>query len=360
LLLKLRPLLVALAALFALLPQPGAAAPVQVLTGTTPDTRIMPSNTFTVEDPAQLTGLRINLPMPTCGTSDYSICDDLRLLNLRDGFDLRPRVTVPFSGPIDITSIGATNFYVTGMNGFRSPITQLVWDPQTNVLAGEPTDFLLEATRYRVVVGSGIRDSGGQPVVACGGSCTSTFTTETATPELAHLRAALDSGAAYSAAGIGAGDRGPSFVQNGTRDVFQAATVTEIDRGDQVSADPAKPLTFSTVPNSAVAAAGYYAFGSLLVPRYQTYADAVIPQVASSATPQPIGNQRVGFTLIVPAGSPPAGGWPVAIFGPGFTRSKYDLFLAADLNAGKASRRSRPTPPAMPTARTASCRSSRA
>ena len=47
------------------------------------------------------------------------------------------------------------------------------------------------------------------------------------------------------------------------------------------------------------------------------------------------GREQVGFTLIVPAGSKPAGGWPVAVFGPGITRSKYDLFLAADENASR-------------------------
>nr|MDQ6919460.1 Ig-like domain-containing protein [Candidatus Dormibacteraeota bacterium] len=334
-LLKLRPLLLVGATLFALAPQPGAAAPVQVLTGATPDTRVMPSNTFTTTDSRQLTGLRVNLPVPTCDSSNVSICDDLNLLNLQDGFDLRPRVTIPFSGPIDVSSVSGANLYVDGPNGFRTPITQLVWDPQSNVLAGAPSDFLVERTRYRVIVGSGIKDASGQPVRTCGGTCSSPFTTETATPELAHLRTALDSGAAYSAAGIGTSQRGPSFVQNGTRDVFPAATVTEIDRGDQVYADPGKPLSFSTVPNSASTAAGYYAFGSFLVPRYQTYNDAVIPNVPTRSTPHPIGSQRVGFVLIVPAGTPPVGGWPVAIFGPGFTRSKYDLFLAADLNAAK-------------------------
>ncbi len=39
--------------------------------------------------------------------------------------------------------------------------------------------------------------------------------------------------------------------------------------------------------------------------------------------------------MIVPAGPAPQGGWPVAIFGPGITRSKYDLFLAADVNASR-------------------------
>jgi len=335
LLLKLRPLLFALVLIGALAPLPASAARVQVLTGQTPDSRIMPSDVFTVADPAQLTGIRVNLPVPACGAADSSVCDDLRLLDRQDGFDLRPRVTVPFSGPIDIASVTASDFYVAGPAGFRSPITQLVWDPAANVLAGEPADFLLEGTRYQAVVTNAVRDAGGTPIVACGAACSSTFTTETATPELAKLRAALDSGAAYSAAGIGAGQRGAGLVQGGVRDVFPAATVTEIDRGDQVSADPTQPLAFSQVLNSAAASAGYYAFGSFFTPRYQTYADAVIANVPTGSTPQPIGKQQVGFTLIVPAGATPAGGWPVAIFGPGFTRSKYDLFLAADLNASK-------------------------
>ncbi len=335
-LLKSRSLLIAATLIAALLPAPAsAAAPVRVMTGTTPETRIMPSNVFTTADARQLTGRRIKLPVPACDAAHQSICDDIALLNLQDGFDLRPRITVPFTGPINPASVNASDFYVTGPNGFRTPIVQLVWDPSANVLAGEPSDFLTEATRYTVNVTSGIQDTAGHPIAGCPAVCASTFITETATPELQKLRQALDSGAAYQAAGIAPGDRGASFVQSGVRDVFPSATVTQIERGDQVSADPSKPLAFSTVPNTAVTNAGYYAFGSFLVPRYQTYADAVIPNVPTTRTPQPIGRQRVGFTLIVPQGLPPAGGWPVAIFGPGFTRSKYDLFLAADLNAAE-------------------------
>ena len=310
-----------------------AAARVQVLTGSTPDMRIMPSNSFTVADSSQLTGIRINLPVPVCDATNSSVCDDLTLLNLQDGFDLRPRVTVPFTGPIDVSTVTAADLYVTGPGGFSTPITQLVWDPKTNVLAGTPSDFLRESTNYSVVVTSGIKDTSGRSVIACTSVCSSTFTTETATPELAKMRASLDSGDAYARAGIT--DRGATFLQGGVRDVFPAAAVTEIERGDQVYADPTKPLAFSLVPNSAITGVGYYAFGSFLVPRYQTYADAVIPHEPTTQTPSPIGAQRVGFTLIVPAGTAPSGGWPVAIFGPGFTRSKYDLFLAADLNAAK-------------------------
>jgi len=100
---------------------------------------------------------------------------------------------------------------------------------------------LAEKTRYSVVVNNGIKDSTGQPVIACGITCTSIFTTETATSELAKLRAALDNGTAYTNAGIGTANRGASFVQGGVRDVFPAATVMQIERGDQVYASVSRP-----------------------------------------------------------------------------------------------------------------------
>ena len=177
---KSRSLLIAIFVVASLLPvTASAAASVQVLTGSTPDTRIMPSNIYTVADANQLTGIRINLPIPVCDATNSSVCDDLTLLNLQDGFDLRPRIAVPFSGPIDVSSVNAATFYVTGPNGFRTPITQLVWNPATNVLAGEPSDFLVEATTYTVVVTRDIKDQTGQRVTACGGSCTSTFVSST-------------------------------------------------------------------------------------------------------------------------------------------------------------------------------------
>ena len=147
-----------------------AAAPVQVLAGPTPDTRVMPSNRYTLPDASQLTGLRVNLPVPICDSTNSSVCDDLRLLNLQDGFDLRPRITVPFSGPIDVSTVNAASLYVTGPHGFRTPVAQLVWDPSTNVLAGEPSDFLSEATTYTVAVTNGIKDPSGHSVIACGGT----------------------------------------------------------------------------------------------------------------------------------------------------------------------------------------------
>src|SRR5258708_3619273 len=210
-------------------PTASASARVQVLTGTTPDAQIMPSNAFTVADATQITGIRVNLPVPVCDSSTSSICDDITLLNQQDGFDLRPRVTVPFSGPIDVSTVAPSDFYVTGPGGFTTPITQIVWDPIVTVLGGEQSDFLTEATTYSVVVTGGIMDTSGRAVIACTSQCTSPFTTETATPELGKLRVALDSGNAYSQAGVGANDRGASFLHGCRRDNLSAASVTELE-----------------------------------------------------------------------------------------------------------------------------------
>ena len=71
------------------------------------------------------------------------------------------------------------------------------------------------------------------------------------------------------------------------------------------------------------------AFGSFVSPEYRD-AQLHVPPVPSTTTPRPQGAERLGFAMIVPAGAPPDGGWPVVLYGPGFTRSYFDLFVSAD------------------------------
>lgn len=333
----------------------GSATPtVSVLRGNTYRTRVFPDDFFTVRDARMLTGRRVNLrkgvDYPACGSSDYSTCDGFALLNKLDGFDLQPRVTIPFSGDIDVSSVTPDNVFVRGPEG-RTALVQLVWDPATKTLAGFTNAFLTENRRYEIVVTSGIKDTAGRPINACGGRCVAPFTTRTATAELDHIRRALDSGAAYKAAGIK--ERVLDFVQDGKPDVFLAASVFPSVAGpangmvrlNQTTTNPTV-LTESVIPNLiAPGAAGWFAFGSFLSPRYQFKSksahkdrltgptDGVIPMVPTKQTAQPYGADRLGVVLVLPAGTPPPGGWPVAIYGPGFTRSKFDIFVSADLNA---------------------------
>src|SRR5215510_7814879 len=54
-----------------------------------------PSNRFTVPDAGQLTGRHVNLPKPDCAARP-SDCEDIDVLNTLDGFNLQPRLSIPF------------------------------------------------------------------------------------------------------------------------------------------------------------------------------------------------------------------------------------------------------------------------
>src|SRR4026207_2551205 len=73
----------------------------------TPQSAPFPSDRFTVADASQLTNRRINLPLPDASTrpSDFA---DVSVINTLDGFNLQPRLSVPFSGPIDVTTVNST------------------------------------------------------------------------------------------------------------------------------------------------------------------------------------------------------------------------------------------------------------
>src|SRR4029077_7478281 len=82
------------------------------------------------------------------------------------------------------------------------------------------------------------------------------------------------------------------------------------------------PLAPTAVPIAALVGVGTIAFGTFNSPDYEN-ADEVIPPVGTgTGTPAVQSVNNLQFTLFVPAGIAPAGGWPTAIFGHGFTDSK--------------------------------------
>ncbi|MDQ1705345.1 MAG: hypothetical protein QOF18_1711 [Frankiaceae bacterium] len=306
---------------------------VRVLHGSNPQvTAVFPSNRFTVADSRQVTGRRVHLPVPSCTHATYSICDGVKLLNTLDGFDIQPRVYVPFSGPINVKTVTPKTVFVTGPDG-RAGIYEIVLDPLTHILEGTVDRQLAEDTRYTLVVTRGVHDTHGRSIAH---AVRVRFTTETATRQLDHIRRSLDSGRAYRQAGISPSQRGLSFKQGKLTTVFAGSTVVHegIYRNDQTSAKQGAPLTSSLVPNLVdPGTVGWYAFGSYLSPQFVTH-DAVIPSVPTRRTPPALRAARLGFAMLLPSGSPPAGGWPVAVYGPGFTRSYFDLYVTADHNAG--------------------------
>ena len=290
-----------------------SAAPAVRIVSAFPDDRL------TVPDHAQLTGRRVALPLVDCQVR-ATACDVARLLNELDGFDLDPRLSLAFDRAVDPLAVAAA----TTVERVRGPgpaletgVDRVVYDPGTRTLHAHPAIQLAASTTYRLRV----RPSRGVPNVNV------TFTTMSATTDLQRMVAQLDSGAAYDRAGIPAGGRG--LVVDRVVPAAGTSLAYTSDLG------PATAPATATVPNASGTRAGSYVFGSYLAPTWLTR-DRVIPQTPTSqGGPVVQGQERLPFVMIVPAGTAPEAGWPIAIFGHGFTRSSTDLFLAAATNASR-------------------------
>ncbi len=279
---------------------------------------LFPSDTFTVRDHTQLTGRRVALPLPDCA-SHVTDCNTIRALNQLDGFDIDPRIALTFASAVDASAIAAATTVTRVGLGHPTPIAvdRVVYDASTHTVYAHPISQLAPATTYALRLRGNRR--AGIPVAH------TIFTTQSATVGLLRMRTQLDVGLAYSLAHIAPRARGLRIEAN-----VPAAGVALSYTQDLGSVGG---LNTVNVPNTSGTAAGRYVFGSFLAPSWLT-ADSVIPQTPTLGFgPVVRGQSRLPFVLIVPAGTAPAGGWPVAIFGHGFTGSDSNVFLAADLNA---------------------------
>ncbi len=131
-----------------------------------PTTGPFPSNWFTVFDDTQNTWRRVNLPYPDC-TVYVSDCEDLNDINALDGFNLQPRLSIPFSGPIDVNTVSYQTVFLVSLGsttedegpmprGYGVGINQVVWDPEANTLHVESDEFLSQHTRFALYVTNGV------------------------------------------------------------------------------------------------------------------------------------------------------------------------------------------------------------
>ena len=314
-----------------------------------------PSNLFTTFDSTQATLLRVDLPKPDCAARPTD-CADIDVLNTLDGFNIQPRISIPFSGPIDVSTVSNQTVFLIGLNGQRIGINQIVWEPAANTLHVESDDQLSARSPYLLVVTRGVLGADGAPLdrtafwrdvlfgrpaddaakryraqlglglaaAAIAGvkpsqiAGASLFTTQSIAAISQKIRAQIR--ASTPAA--------PSFNLGtaGERTVFPLSSIAAIDWKRQTNTGdpstwPVQPLPLSALqifPGSV----GAVAFGSYLSPDYETPAKFLPPVGTSTGTPAPLGTNQLGFTLFLPAATKPAGGWPVAIFGHGFTDSR--------------------------------------
>jgi Big-like domain-containing protein len=291
---------------------------------------IFPTDAATVADPAQATGLRVNLALPDCAVR-VSDCAEIALLNQLDGFDVDPTISIGFGTPIDVTRVNDSSVSVQGGGGGAIGLNRIVWDPATNTLYGHPKHQLAPATHYQVVVTATVNGHAG----------TSTFTTMSTTVGLKRVREQLDSGQAYTDGHVADRRLRVDTDSTGQPAAYTAATVAPavgLNRTEDIGSGhtQTEQVFDSSLPSTL--GAGTYAFGSFDAPQWLDAASRTIPTPPTSGPgPHAVRSETVGFAAITP-GAPcvqPASGWPVAIFGPGITRSKYDVFLASDENLSK-------------------------
>ncbi len=329
--------------------------------------RPFPNDRFTVPDFRNLTFRRVNLPLPDCSVQ-VSDCADLAHINRLDGFSTQPRITIPFTGEIDVSTVNSSSVYLINLGdtqtlqgwGRKVGINQVVWDPESMTLAFEPDELLAEHTRYLLVVTKGVRSASGAPVKAASGPSWRARAKRqgwrASPPRLTEHDRALQSA-------LRSVHRLEKAVVSATLFTTQSSTVDLVKVMRQIKRKPPSPVRFDlgkangavvpsvfSVPGLVQAtfmrqtqaagaltpttlplpslyvvpgAVGTLAYGRFQSPSYlneQRY----IPAVPSwTGAPQPSGAEELVFQVFLPAGKAPAGGWPVAVFGHGFTDSMF-------------------------------------
>ena len=350
----------------------------------TPTTGPFPSDWFTVPDARQNTRRRVNLPLPDCAVLQ-SDCEDLAVINTLDGFNLQPRLSIPFDGAIDVATVSSNTVFLISLGsalrdgedesasqcggkesdddcGRVVGINQVVWDTFTNTLHVESDELLKQDTRYAVIVRRGVRDEAGNPVettepfrrfrqtvrgeyrrallealhaarrVGVRESdivTASVFTTQSATAILEKIRDQIKAGTPAPADF----NLGP----DGSRTVFARETVASITWRQQTRDNPPDfttvefPLEYLDVIPGAV---GRIAFGKYVSPDYEVHPGEFIPPVPTRAgTPTVQSENEVYFDLCLPSGRKPDNGWPVAIFGHGNNVHRHSSISIASILA---------------------------
>jgi hypothetical protein len=308
------------------------------------ETGPFPTDFLTVADPAQKTGLRVNLPSPM-------IAD----LNRLDGFNIQPRIHVNFSAAINPDTLRGGVFLVALENltneeyglerdGQVMPINEVIYDPDTITAYAKPDAFLDQHRRHAIVVTDAIRDRDGDPVVAdpafiacietpapssyCDGLrqvvdrvaplfaprrivAASAFTTLSATDWMEKARSAIQSTL------VNVHPAGPT-------NIVDASDIVGISLKQQTGANPARFDEFNaTVPSFLLQGVGRIAFLSFSSPNFLDSRQVIPSSPTGAPVLSPSEFNDVGFHVFLPSAQKPETGYPVVIFGHGFNDSRF-------------------------------------
>ncbi len=328
-----------------------------------PSTSPFPSDKFTQFDGTQNTKKRVNLPKPDCAVRP-SDCADIDVINTLDGFNTQPRITVPFTGDIRLSTVTSDTVYLVNLGdsltghgaGQRVGINQISWDVAGKTLVVESNEQLNEHSRYAVVVTNGVLDAAGHPIE---GGRYQNFRNEPNRDEardrdlMDYRRSLIDGEGAsrparhriaamtvFTTQSISADLKkihhqikhsNPAaadfMIGNGgtTRANFSVASLLGIQFSRQIGTAPSFSTGFLPTPALGVipGSVDRIAFGKFRSPNYANASQFIPATGTLTGHPAVQSSNELVFELFLPSGPKPAGGWPVAIFGHGFTDSMY-------------------------------------
>jgi hypothetical protein len=239
--------------------------------------------------------------------------------------------------------------------GERVGVNQIVWEPAANTLHAESDQLLRQGTTYLLVVTDGVRAADGRRLergaffrdVLAGAlrdperrayglallgalhwsdvpvghiAMASLFTTQSITAISEKIRRQID-GSTPAPATFDTGLLGEHAV-------FPVASVAGLSFRRQIGTSMFTTSLLPAVAPVVPGAVGTVAFGRYRSPDYETAGKVIPPYGTATGVPVPQSTNDVYFNLWLPAGAKPAGGWPVAIFGHGFTDSKQGAPIA--------------------------------
>ncbi len=258
---------------------------------------IFPSNDLTVRDRGQKTGLRIALPADGCAT--VSSCGMIARLDELDGFDLDPRIAVTFDRPVD-PAAAAGAITIRRGHGPAIGVERVVYDAATHTVYAHPTRQLDPGTTYRLTVRGAGRNS------------QETFTTMSATDGLLDLARRVHR-------------TRPAELRV---EATVAATTAPLEYLQDTGAAALNP-----VPVPTTGLTGRIVIGSFEAPSWLREDGTIEQTPTRDRGPRAVGTARLPFVLTTPAGRAPRGGWPVAVFGHGFTGNLSNMLAEAEYNA---------------------------
>lgn len=325
-----------------------------------------PSDRHTVLDPNQRTGLRVALPKPNCPVH-LSDCQDVDVINQLDGFNVQPRIVIPFSGPIDPATVDRRGVYlIEAGSSRRISLNQLQWHDPSNTLVGTPDELLKQHRRYLLVVTDDVRDRRGARIEAApfwaantAGKITeadrryssalhvalrraglhrkhvaaaSLFTTQSVTADLEKIQAQIQR-ATPSAIDFRIGaDPMKLGHTNGSAvpAVFNIESIAAIkwqrQSGTGTGAEPI--FTDDKVPLHRLALApgsvAKIAFGRFFSPECRSTGQFIPAYPTRNGQPMVQRLVPLIVEIFMPSGPMPPRGWPVALVGHGITGSMYD------------------------------------